>query len=79
MSISGLELYEQWERQVRSEGREQGEKKALVRFYRARFGAPPPAIEAAIEAMHDPGTLERWADLFATKSADEIAAALTAH
>ena len=90
MSMSGMELYEQWEQQVesrgrdqgREQGREEGEKiarKALVTLYRSRFGTPPPAIEAAVEAMHDPGTLERWLDLFAGKSADEIAAALTAH
>jgi hypothetical protein len=38
----------------------------------------PPAIEAAVEAMHDPGTLDRWLDLFEVKSAEEIAAALSA-
>jgi hypothetical protein len=92
--MNGMELYEQWERRVRSEGAEQGVKKGLeqgvkkgleqgvkkglVRLYRARFGGTPPAITAAIEAMHDPETLDRWLDLFAVKSADEIAAALSA-
>jgi hypothetical protein len=89
--MNSMELYEQWERQVRSEARdqgrdqglerglEQGVRKMLVSVYRARFGAPPPAITAALDAMHDPETLERWGELFAVKSADEIAAALTAH
>jgi hypothetical protein len=84
--MNGMELYEQWERQVRREGAEQGVKKGLeqgvkkglVKLYRARFGEMPPAIAAAVEAMHDPGTLDRWLDLFEVKSADEIAAALSA-
>ena len=82
--MSTMELYEQWEKQVErkgleqgvKKGLEQGVKKGLVKLYRARFGALPPAITAAIEAMHEPETLERWLDLFEVKSADEIAAAL---
>jgi uncharacterized protein (DUF2236 family) len=80
--MSSMELYEQWERQVRGEEREQRAKsmrKALAKLYRARFGAMPHALEAAIEAMHDAETLDRWLELFDVKSADEIAAALTAH
>jgi hypothetical protein len=85
--MNSMELYEQWERQVRSEARDQGReqgreqtaRKALVNLYRARFGALPPEIAAAIAAMHDPETLDRWLDLFEVKSSDEIAAALTAH
>ena len=46
------------------------------RLYQARFGAPPPAILAAIDAMHDAETLDHWADLFTARSAEEIAAAL---
>ena len=57
-------------------GLEQGVKKMLPRLYQARFGAPPPAILAAIDAMHDADTLDQWADLFTAKSAEEIAAAL---
>ncbi|MEO7329852.1 MAG: hypothetical protein ABI193_14840 [Minicystis sp.] len=37
----------------------------------------PAAITAAIEAMHDPETLERWLDLCGETSADELALALT--
>src|SRR5262245_45619965 len=102
--MSTMELFEQWERKVKSEaldrgleqgmkkgleqgvkkgleqgvkkGLEQGVKKGLVKLYRARFGELPPAIMAAIEAMHDPEALDRWLDLFEVKSADEIAAAL---
>jgi hypothetical protein len=82
MSMSGMELYEQWEQKVRGEGREQGAtamRKALVTLYQNRFGATPPAIEAALATTHDLETLGRWVVLFAAKSADEIAAALTAH
>jgi hypothetical protein len=83
--MSTMELYEQWEQQIESKGiaegvkkgLEQGVKKMLRRLYQSRFGAPPPAILAAIEAMHDADTLDQWADLFIAKSAEEIAAALT--
>jgi hypothetical protein len=78
--MNSMELYEQWERRVKSagleEGMKEGMKKMLVRLYRARFGAPPPAILAAIDGAQDPETHERWVDLFEAKSADEIAAAL---
>ncbi len=84
--MSSMELFEQWERQVRSEAREQGAKsaahtvkKALDKLYRARFGATPPVIQAAIEAMDDAETLDRWLDLFEVKSVEEINAALTVH
>jgi hypothetical protein len=74
--MSTMELYEQWEQQIESKGIEKGVKKMLPRLYQARFGAPPPAILAAIEAMHDTETLDQWADLFTAKSAEEIGAAL---
>lgn len=82
--MSTMELYEQWEQKIESKGVEQGVKKGpeqgvkkmLPRLYQARFGAPPPAILAAIDAMHDADTLDHWADLFTGKSAEEIAAAL---
>ena len=90
--MSTMELYEQWEQKIESKGveqgvkqglaqgvkkgLEQGVKKMLPRLYQARFGAPPAAILAAIDAMHDADTLEQWADLFTTKSAEEIAATL---
>ena len=57
-------------------GLEKGVKKALVKLYRARFGALPSAIKAALESMHDTETLDRWVGLFALKPAEEIAAAL---
>lgn len=87
--MNSMELYEQWERRVKSEaeqeGRKQGRKqgvrgtkKALLRLYHSRFGEPPEAIVAALDATEDPETLERWVDLFDTKSPDEIAAALAA-
>ena len=82
--LSTMELYEQWEQKIESKGVEQGVKKGLEqgvkkmlpRLYQARFGAPPPTILAAIDAMHDADTLDHWADLFTGKSAEEIAAAL---
>jgi hypothetical protein len=43
-----------------------------------RFGSPPPAIFAAIDATDDAETLDRWADLFEVSSPDEITNALAA-
>src|SRR6185503_15996712 len=73
--MNSIELYEQWERRVKREGLEEAMreamtdmkreamtdmKKMLVKLYRARFGSPPPAILAAIDATEDKQTLERW-------------------
>jgi len=54
----------------------EGIQKALVSSYEARFGSLPPALREAIEATEDEPTLLRWAGLFSTATADEIAAAL---
>ncbi len=90
--VNSMKLFEQWERQVAQKGLEQGVKKglekgvkkgleqgvkkALVELYRARFGALPSPIKAALESVHDTETLDRWVGLFALKSAKEIAAVL---
>jgi hypothetical protein len=72
--MDSMELYEQWEQRILSRGYAQGARKALASLYRARFGALPPEIATAIDAMHDPETLDRWLLLFALKPADEIVA-----
>ena len=79
-------IYDEWEARTLREGREQGEKagreqgekagqrKSLRRLYEARFGALPPAVQAALEATEDTGTLQQWIVPFATRSPEEIAA-----
>ena len=75
-------IYDEWEartlRQGEKAGREQGERagqrKSLCRLYEARFGALPPAVQAALEATEDIDTLQRWIAPFATRSPEEIAA-----
>ena len=49
---------------------------ALLKVYKARFGQPPRDIVAAIERTSDLPVLRGWLDLFAIRSADDIAAAL---
>jgi len=63
-------------REGRDEGRREGEQGMLLGLYRARFGAVPAAIEAAVKAADEEATRVGWLELFATKSADEIRAAL---
>lgn len=76
--MSTESLYEQWERKTIEQGSTQGAKRALAVFYEARFGTLPAAVAEAIEAMNDTATLERWMVLCATRSQEEIAAALQA-
>ena len=52
--------------------------RSLFSVYKARFGQPPRDIVATIEQTGDLPVLRGWLDLFATRSVDEIAAALQA-
>jgi hypothetical protein len=51
-------------------------KRALVAVYRARFGAIPREISAALEDDLDDAKFNKLVELFAIKSAEEIAVAL---
>jgi hypothetical protein len=80
MSIDSV--YEQWERQVAQKGIEQGRELALKQtlrmLYEARFGAMPGALTATIAAAHDTAVLEPWILLVATRSPEDVAAAVQA-
>jgi hypothetical protein len=66
---------------ILDEGREEGAlreaRKLLLRLGRRKFGAPEPAVEAAVQAITDLDRLERmsdrmfdatsWQDLLATQ------------
>ena len=71
---------EKYLEQLRDEGvqrgRDQGFAQAVLVAYRARFGAPPAALVAAVEQVRDHAALERWLERVTTRSAEEIAAAL---
>lgn len=69
-------ILDDWDRRVRQKSRNEGVQSALVASYEARFGDIPHALRAAIEAENDRATLMNWVVLFATASADEIAAAV---
>ena len=65
-----------WEQRLKEEGLQKGEKKCLLATYKARFGAVPAKVRAAVEGTQVDATLESWIELFMFKSAAEIAAAL---
>jgi hypothetical protein len=62
--------------ELTDQGREQGRKETLLAFYRARFGAIPPEVRSAVESAEE-ARLIAFVELFATKSAAEILAALS--
>jgi hypothetical protein len=68
-------VYDRWERQIEERERRRERRRALVGTYQARFGAVPESVHAGLEAA-DYDTLLRWVALFATGSAEEIAAAV---
>jgi hypothetical protein len=52
-------------------------KRALLAVYRARYGSAPREVSAALDDDLDEAKFGKYVELFASKSADEIAAALT--
>jgi flagellar biosynthesis/type III secretory pathway protein FliH len=66
----------QGRQQRRKQGLEQGPKKALIAAYRARFGALPPNIAAAIETTHDTSVLNIRLERIVTGTPEEVAATL---
>ncbi len=58
------------------EGLEKGFSRAVLAAYRARFGAPPAAVVAAVEGAGDQAELERLLEMVTTLSAEDVAAAL---
>jgi hypothetical protein len=75
-------IYEEWRREVRSEGRKEGRlqmvRDGLATVYEARFGTLPPALKAAIESVEEESTLRQWLAPFATRTHNEIAALVRA-
>ncbi|MFT3771331.1 MAG: hypothetical protein QM820_38435 [Minicystis sp.] len=66
--MSTTDLYEHWKDHYKSEG----VKQSLRMVYKARFAAMSDETAAAIEATHDVAILNRWLDLIATSTPDEI-------
>jgi hypothetical protein len=73
-------VYEAWQQKNKDEGHkeglQEGRREDLVAVYEERFGAIPSDVRAALERARDEAVLAKWIRLFATRSADEIAAAL---
>ena len=67
-------IYDEWEARTLRQGEKAGQRKSLCQFYEARFGALPPAVQAALEATEDTDTLQQWIVPFATGTPEEIAA-----
>jgi hypothetical protein len=64
------------EQKGREEGREEAFSQAVLVAYRARFGAPPAALVAAVERAGDQAELQRLLEMVTTRSEEEVAAAL---
>jgi hypothetical protein len=66
---------------LKDEGRQEGSRSRgqtdLLTIYRARFGSVPRKIRAAIERTRDDAALTKWVEIFVTRSAAEIATAVT--
>ncbi len=77
-TVDVLEVFEKKLRdEGRDEGRREGLREGLLGFYRARFGAVPAEVQAAVGSASD-ATLTDWVALFANGTAGEIRAALAA-
>jgi hypothetical protein len=63
--------------QLKDEGSRSRGQTDLLTIYRARFGSVPRKIRAAIERTRDDAALTKWVEIFVTRSAAEIAAAVT--
>lgn len=61
----------------RDEGRHEARQNDLLAIYRARFGAVPRKVRAAVEHTRDDAELATWIEVFVARSAAEIAAVLT--
>ncbi|AUX41646.1 uncharacterized protein SOCE26_030680 [Sorangium cellulosum] len=68
------ELVEQFIEQ----GRKQGLAQGTIELYEARFGAMPPALRSAVEAMRDLPTLRKWHLLVGTGTREEVHESLSA-
>jgi hypothetical protein len=70
------DLEEKMLQKGRREGRDEGFAQAVLAAYKARLGAPPPALVAAVERAGDLTALQRLLKMVTTLSAEEVAAAL---
>lgn len=71
MSAEIRAWFEDYKDKLRQEGRKEGERNALLRQLRIRFGEVPPSIIARIEAA-DTRLFEQWIErvIFAQTLAD---------
>lgn len=74
--MSADELLEHLKQEYRNEGVERGLKEALLTLYRSRFGELPREIAAAVEGMHDVGTLNRWVAMIGGASRPDVVLSL---
>lgn len=75
-------IYKEGEMKGREEGREEGRaegaRRAFVVFYQARFGEMPAEVRARVEAVEDVAVAERWCDLVARGSQQDVDAVVAA-
>jgi hypothetical protein len=61
---------------LHQKGCDEGFSRAVLAIYKARFGAPPAALVAAVERAGDEAELQRLLEIVGTRSAEDVAAAL---
>ncbi len=57
-------------------GRDEGFAAAVLVAYRARFGAPPATLVAAVRGAKDQAALRRWLEMVTTRPLEEVTSAL---
>ena len=70
------DLQQKGREEGRQEGRDEGFAQAVLAAYRARLGAPPAALMAAVERAGGHAELQRLLEIVTTLSAEDVAAAL---
>jgi hypothetical protein len=76
--MNGRDIVQQLRDEGRREGHLEGRREALLWVYRARFGAVPRKVRAAIERNNRISSLKKWSAMFAVRSAAQIAPAVAA-
>jgi hypothetical protein len=78
--LNTQDIVETWRQNAKQEGREEshqeGVKQSLFDLCEARFGAMLQDVRAVVEGTHDEAVLRSWIRLAATRSNDEMNAAI---
>jgi flagellar biosynthesis/type III secretory pathway protein FliH len=63
-------------KQGKREGKKEGKQEAVVLVYETRFGPMPAELRSRVETTEDAARVERWCQLVASASKEEVDAEL---